>query len=153
MKNNYSIVLIVAIIVGAISFFGGMKYQESKSPVSLGQGPVIKQLGGPEGAGEKSTFVTGGKMGATIGEVISIDDTSITMKLEDGSSKIINLSETTTLSKTDTATAADLKTGEKIAAFGKTNSDGSISAENIQLNPVLQMKRLQDQKEMMEKSN
>ena len=32
MKNNYLIMVVVAIIVGLGGFYGGMKYQESKIP-------------------------------------------------------------------------------------------------------------------------
>lgn len=71
------------------------------------------------------------------GEIISSDSKSITVKLQDGSSKIVLLTDKTTVSKSAEANVADLKTGEKVAAFGQENSDGSVTAQSIQLNPIL----------------
>jgi len=42
----------------------------------------------------------------------------------------------TSISKAEQATIADLKIGEKVAVFGPENSDGSVTASNIQLNPA-----------------
>jgi hypothetical protein len=139
MKNNNLVVLVVvAVIVGAAAFFGGMKYQASKTVPANGFANFAQGNGFRTGAngqrlrnGNRNGFG-----GATTGEIVSMDATSITVKLQDGSSKIINLSNATTYSKTDTASKSDLKTGERIAAFGTANSDGSISAQNIQLNPM-----------------
>jgi hypothetical protein len=139
-KNNYGVTILVAIVVAAAAFFGGMKYQETKAVASSQGGQFYTQgmKGGQGGqtirqGGQKSGMMGGG---ATIGEILNVDGTSVTVKLSDGSSKIVNLSEKTTISKTATAAATELKAGEKIAAFGESNSDGSITAQNIQLNPM-----------------
>ena len=73
------------------------------------------------------------------GEILSVDANSLTVKLPDGSSKIVTFSDTTQINKADKATAADLKTGVTVAVFGTTNSDGSVTAQNIQLNPQIRM--------------
>lgn len=64
-----------------------------------------------------------------------MDDKSITVKLQDGSSKIVLLSNTTAYNKSATGAKSDLKTGEKVAVFGTENSDGSVTARDVQLNP------------------
>ncbi len=69
------------------------------------------------------------------GEILSSDDKSITVKLQDGSSKIVLLSDKTQINKATSVTKLDLKSGEKVAVFGSENSDGSVTAQNIQLNP------------------
>jgi len=61
---------------------------------------------------------------------------TITVKLPDGSSKIILLSEKTSINKASEGSVADLVVGEKVAVFGTTNTDGSVTAQNIQINPV-----------------
>lgn len=71
----------------------------------------------------------------TAGEIIGADEKSITVKLQDGSSKIVLLSEKTQINKAEKATKEDLKKGEKVAVFGTENPDGSVTAQNIQLNP------------------
>jgi hypothetical protein len=69
------------------------------------------------------------------GEIIAADEKSITVKLQDGSSKIVLLSDKTEINKTASTTKEDLKVGEKVAAFGTENSDGSVTAQSVQLNP------------------
>lgn len=70
-----------------------------------------------------------------VGEIISRDDKSLTVKMTDGSSKIVILSDSTSYSKTDTVNIDELKVGTQVGVFGTDNSDGSVTAQNIQLNP------------------
>lgn len=103
-----------------------MKYQESKRPLGrfasvLGQGRN----------GQRQGFRP------VSGHVLSVDDKSMTVKMTDGSSKIVLFSATTTFSKSDAGTKSDVKTGEKVVAFGTDNSDGSVTAQSVQLNPTM----------------
>lgn len=138
MKNNNLMMTgIIAVIVGGLAFFGGMKFQETQSTNTSAQ-----NRGGftrtPGQNGQSGATRTGGRGfgGAVVGEVLTQDSGSVTLKLQDGSSKIVNLAATTTYSKTDTGTKTDLKTGVRIAVFGTANSDGSVTAQNVQLNPM-----------------
>jgi len=128
MKNIYIVVAIIVVIVGAGAFFAGMKYQQSKQPAFL------REFGGRQGQG---TGTGGNRVGfrPVNGEIISSDDKSITVKLQDDSSKIVLLSDNTEINKAAEATKEDLKVGEKVAVFGQENSDGTVTAQNIQLNP------------------
>lgn len=126
MKNNLLLTIIVAIVVGAAAFFGGVKYQENKTP----QRDWQRQGGQFQNIGRNN-------LRPVNGEIISTDEESITVKLNDGSSKIVLLSEKTTMNKASEAAKTDLKKGEKVAVFGTENSDGSVTAQNIELNPVL----------------
>src|SRR4030043_1252872 len=67
------------------------------------------------------------------GEIISQDEKSITVKLPDESSKIVLISENTKINKASEGSLADLKTGEQVMINGQTNSDGSVSATNVQV--------------------
>ncbi len=123
--KNANIIAVVLLIIGlGGGFFAGMQYQKSQVPQGAnGQG---RRLG------------AGGQNGANrpvAGDIISSDDKSITVKMQDGSSKIVLVSSSTQINKAAIATKADLKTGERVAVFGTTNSDGSVTAQNIQLNP------------------
>lgn len=71
-----------------------------------------------------------------VGEVINKDETSFTVKLPDGSSKIVLFSGKTSFNKTQEGSMSDLKEGEKVGVFGTENTDGSVTAQNIQLNFV-----------------
>lgn len=138
MKNNTLTIVLICIIVAIAAFFGGMKYQQSKSPFGMGAGQ-FRQRGaqGAMNAGQNGQFRArnGGFGGGTIGKILSIDAETITVQLMDGSSKIVNLSNTTTISKTATASKSDLKVGDTVAAIGAPNADGSVNADRVQLNP------------------
>lgn len=139
MKNNYIITAVLVIIIGAGAFYGGMQYQKAQRP-SFGQ--FNGQVGGRRGAdGQNTRFGNGANGGMVTGEVTSQDSNSITVKMPDGSSKIVILSGSTTINKQATGTKDDLKSGEKVAVFGTTNSDGSVTAQSIQLNPQVRMFR------------
>lgn len=129
MKNNQMIITVVVIVaVGIAGFFGGMKYQESKNP--------------PRNSNRQLQGNRQGASGAIIGQIFSIDDNkSITVKMQDGSSKIVLLSNSVTVSKTDAVSRDDLKVGVSVGVFGTNNPDGSVTASNIQLNPMFRMGR------------
>lgn len=140
-KNPHHIIMmvVVALLIGGASFWSGMQYQKSQARDDNGNfrfgqsGQMMMRVQNGSRNGGR------GFGGANVGEIVSMDNNSITIKLQDGSSKIINVSDKTTISKTDTASKSDLKAGERIAAFGTPNSDGSIDAQNIQLNPMFRM--------------
>ena len=101
-------------------------------------------IGAPDGAGGPGGTGTNGQRngglrgfgGGTIGQVLSKDANSITVKLPDGSTKIVFFSGTTTIDKTAQGTSTDLKTGETVAVNGSANSDGSITAQRITVRPA-----------------
>lgn len=125
MKSNTTITIIIVIIVAVVAFYGGIKYQQSRRSV------FMRQMDGQ--------FMTRGNNRVGFrpvnGEVISMDEKSITVKMQDGSSKIILLTAKTEINKAEKAVKKDIKIGEQVAVFGSENSDGSITAQNIQLNP------------------
>jgi len=126
MKKNYLVAIIAIVLVGAGAFFGGIKYQQSK------QSFPSRSMGlGLRNSGNRSSFRP------INGEIINVDDKSITVKLQDGSSRIVLLSDNTKISKAQNASKSDLSMGEKVMVFGAENSDGSITAANIQLNSVV----------------
>ena len=139
MKNNVMMVAIAtAVVAGGIGFFGGVSYQKQQTP-SFGSGRLgmMGQGGNTVAIGQGRTGGQRGMMGLrpVTGEIISNDDTSITVKLNDGSSKIVFFSEKTVINKASGASKSDLANGQRVAVFGETNTDGSVTAQNIQLNP------------------
>lgn len=138
MKSLYTTAIVLIVLVGGAAFFGGMKYQQGKTPQFQGQFPGGQFPGGP-GPGSPNQQRNGGpsRQGfrPVTGEIIEKDSSSITVKLTDGSSKIVNISKNTSISKTSEGSTSDLKKSTKVGVFGTENSDGSVSAQNIQLNP------------------
>ncbi len=126
MKNNQMLLSVVlAVVLAGAGFFAGMKYQQSKATAG-------RQF---QGRGQNGQARLNGAR-PVMGEVTSIDDKSITVKMQDGSSKIVILPDGVTISKTDSGSKADLKQGSMVAVFGTDNSDGSVTAQNVQLNPM-----------------
>ncbi len=134
MKSTKVIVPIILVLVGlGAGFFGGYQYRNY----------LLRRAAGITGAnGNFQRFTRNGKGGVAnfrggvvMGSIFSISGNIITVKLADGSSKNILLSGSTTYSNTAPAQASDLKVGSNVAVFGTTNSDGSVTASNVQINP------------------
>ena len=153
VKKIISSILIAAVVIGAGSFYAGMKYSQSASPVVAGQGQgrfAQGGNGGGMGGGGGRGRNNGGFSG---GEIIAKDDKSITVKLRmpgganadasgqnaqntQGGSKIIFLSASTQVMKAVSGSPADLTIGQQITAMGTQNSDGSINADTVQIRPA-----------------
>ncbi len=139
-SKNLIITILVVGVVGLGAFFAGMLFQKSQTQTSYSQYQGMRRFGQNTMMGRQNG--NRGFGGAVVGEIESIDNDSLTIKLPDGSSKIVNLSNSTTYSKTDNGSKTDLKAGMRVAAIGATNSDGSVTAQNIQINPMFRMNRL-----------
>jgi uncharacterized protein YneF (UPF0154 family) len=139
MKNNILYIIIALLVGTGAGFFGGMKYQQSKTPSFSGNfRPEMMRNGDRSGVSRiNGNRTVGGFSGRVIGEAISVDDTSITVKLSDGSTKNILVTSSTTYTKSDDATNSDITTGTKVGVFGVTNSDGSVTASEVQINPII----------------
>lgn len=132
MKNINIVLLILIVIAAGAGFFGGMKYQQSQLSSSANR----QFAANVNGTGTRGTARFGNNQNRPVtGDIVSADATSMTVKLTDGSTKIVLLSKTTTINKAAPASAADLTAGTTVAAFGTANADGSITAQSIQLNP------------------
>jgi hypothetical protein len=126
IQPHYIATAVISVAVGVAAFFGGMQYQLHQTPARQNG-----QFGGRfAGAGAGRQGNTTG-MRPVVGEVIAQDDTSITVKMPDGSTKIVILSDKTTFNKNSAGAKSDLKTGEQVSAFGAQNADGSITAQVV----------------------
>lgn len=138
--------VVLLIVITIASFFVGTKYQQKKSILGFnrqntalqGRGQNMGQgVGRGTGAAGTGTGNRGQVAGfrQTIGEIISADDKSITVKLADGSSKIILISDSTIINQSTTAAKTDLQVGAKVAVNGDQTTDGSITGKTIEINP------------------
>ena len=128
-KNTMMIIAVVLIIVAAAGgFFGGMMYQKNQVS-SLGTAARGNYAGRFGQAGQNSSFRP------VRGQVLSMTNDSLTVKMSDGSTKIVVLSSSTAFMQATKAALSDVKTGDTVNVVGTQNSDGSVTAQNIQLNP------------------
>ncbi|HEX8923507.1 MAG TPA: hypothetical protein VF828_02135 [Patescibacteria group bacterium] len=137
MKTNPFVTLVLVILFAAAGFFGGMKYQQSKITGIRSNGFIGPPAGNGQNFQRMGNGQFRGRSGQIIGTIISSDDKSVTVQLADGSSKIILFGSNTSINKPTEATKADLTQGQRIAVFGSANNDGSVTAQNIQLNPII----------------
>ncbi|MDD4412771.1 MAG: hypothetical protein PHR00_03960 [Patescibacteria group bacterium] len=127
------IFIIIVLVVGAGCFYAGTKLNNnSRKQFPIGQGNFNGQ-GNRVNAGQAKN-----KTSAMIGgEIVKKDDQSITIKLMDGGSKTVYFATSTQVAKSVDGTLADLSTGINVMVSGKTGTDGSVSAQYIQIRPAL----------------
>lgn len=137
-------VLITAIIAGGGGFFIG-KSTSSQSNFSganfVGfanmtdeQRQALRDNMPSNMTGDRAMTSRSG-MTASSGEVTAKDNQSLTLKLADGSAKIVFYSASTTVSQFQASSVDDLSIGTSVMISGKTNDDGSITASMIQVRP------------------
>lgn len=146
MQKKLPQLIVGILVVGIISFYGGMKYGENKTTTSIGGGSLTQgqqrgagQFGSANGGIRAGGGNRGGAAGGGFanGEVVSLDSKSLTVKMRDGSSKIIILSTSTQILKSSTGILTDVAVGSQVTITGGPNSDGSITAQSIQIRPSM----------------
>ena len=134
---------IVFLIVG---FTLGTFYQKNQLKTAFGNRVGQFQMGEGmnRGAGRNNQTGQGGTglrngagSGAIFGEVTKIDDTSITLKTIDGSSKIILISDSTAFNKSTSVAKTELKVGSQVRVDGTTDTNtGSVTGKSIEIDPA-----------------
>ena len=131
MNNKTWGVAVVALIIGAgIGYMGANTLRPAISAQNMRgnfQGAAAGAFGGTRGGG------TGGMLSGT---VASKDASSITINTRDGSSHVVLISPSTTVSKSVNGSESDIAVGSEIIVSGTSNSGGSVSATLIQLRPT-----------------
>lgn len=134
MNNQNSNIIIGAVIAvilcSGIAFYAGQHlgnhaagnsaYGSAAGNRSFGQGGTAER-GAPQRFG-----------GATIGSVLSKDQNSLTVKLQNGGSQIVFYSASTSIVKSSPSSIDAVGVGDSVLITGKPNSDGSLSASSIQ---------------------
>jgi hypothetical protein len=138
--KNKSATIAVAIILVALSFWGGTLYAQHKAKSSASSrgagfnGGTFTRSGG---AGGQYGGIAARGGGGVSGTIISMDATSATIQLPTGGSKIVFFTDSTDVGKSVSGTKTDLAVGEQVSAVGTPNQDGSITAQSIQIRPAV----------------
>lgn len=154
-KQNAVIGMVVVLILISGAFYGGMQYGlksvADKAKAQFVQGG--RNFGGANGNSQRLAGGANQNQGGNIGgqnmrggadggggfitgQITSKDDTSITIKTNDGGSRIVFFSEKTGVDKSVSGASSDLSVGQQIMINGKTNADGSVVAQAIQIRPA-----------------
>lgn len=133
MQNKKNVMIVVGIIVLVGVFYVGMSYGKSQvaAKTQTGQGG---QTFGQNGRGTGG-MRNGGFGGLTSGEIIAKDAQSITIKMRDGSSKIVFYTDKIAVEKNVSGNSADLVVGKQVSVVGTANPDGSETAQSVQIRP------------------
>ena len=138
MNKNLILVGIIALIIGgAGGFFGGMQYQKGQATAARAQ--FAGAFGGGAGGTGTGTGRTRGAGAAGAGgmavrgTIISKDNNSITVKLPDNSTKIVIIGSSAMIAKSSEGTVDDVTNGSNVTVFGTTNSDGTVTAQLVQV--------------------
>ncbi len=123
MKKSIIWILLVILVAG-VSFWCGTIYQKSQAHTTLA-GQFSGRLGR-----------TGSGGGVTAGQIISTDANGITIQLQNGSSQIVLVSNRTQINKMTSGALKDLSVGTNVIVTGTANSDGSLTAQSVQIRPA-----------------
>ena len=127
------IVHIVWVVVAIVAFAGGTYY--GKSTVAAG-------FAGRGGAGAFASSTRAGfagRVGAfggggfAAGQVTAVNANSLTVQLPNGNSEVVFYSSSTSIVEPMPAPASALAPGTMVMIGGTTNSDGSVTAQTIQI--------------------
>ncbi len=139
IKNEHFLLILIAVFLigGGIGFIAG-KGMVNKNPQNpqlgfVNRGGQSGMMNGGNRGGQGGSMMRGG--GFASGEVSSVDTNSIVVKMRDGSSKIVLYAPSTEIGKFTTGVLSDVVVGKQIMVSGTANSDGSVTATNIQIRP------------------
>ncbi len=131
-KKNYVIITVISLVVGVGLGYGGAHLLNK--PAAPGAGAAFARSGNTAGFMARMGAGTGAAgSGFLSGTVAKMDSSSITLNTRDGSSHVVLLTPSTTVSKSVTGSLADVAVGSNVLITGTTNSDGSLSGSVIQL--------------------
>lgn len=130
----------VLVIAAVAAFYGGMRFDQyqaqNQKGAQFGQNGARNFQGG---AGLRGQGGRGGA-GATVGEVIKKDANSITVQLPNNEgTKLILLPNSATVVKSVEASSTSIAIGKFVVVNGKANTDGSVTAQSVQLRDNLPM--------------
>jgi len=122
--KKYSVHIIWAVIV-VVALVGGIFYGKSSAPSSTASR-------GSYASSTRSGFSRAGG-GFVAGQIISVDSSSMMVSLANGSSQVVFYSNSTQVMKPTIVPASTLTTGTRVMIGGTANSDGSLTAQSIQV--------------------
>lgn len=125
------LVHIVWLVIAIVALGGGFFWGKASGTAS--------RAAGFAGAYSSSTRRTAGVAaggGLVTGQIATIESSSITLQLANGNSEVVFYSTSTPVSEPTMVSVNTLKVGTTIMVAGTSNSDGSLTAQTIQVRPA-----------------
>jgi len=123
--KKYKVHIIWAVIV-VVALVGGIVYGKS----SAGTQAAGRSFASSTRSGALRTGTGGGFVS---GQIISVDANSMTVSLANGNSQVVFYSSSTQVMKPTVVPTSALTTGTRVMIGGTSNSDGSLTAQSIQV--------------------
>ena len=140
-KKHIVTYIMICLIAAGGSFYAGTKFvsaDQTAGRQNFGNfTPNRQKLAEGQAGGNLANRLNGSSAGFLSGEIISQDETSLTIKLPDDGSKIIFYGPATHFSQAVTSTAVALAVGENISVVGTVNDDGSVTAQSVEQRPAV----------------
>ncbi|HVM76915.1 MAG TPA: DUF5666 domain-containing protein [Candidatus Paceibacterota bacterium] len=126
-------VAVIAVACAGVFFYVGMVYGKSLTGSSAGAGGRNFAFG----SSTTRAFGRGGANGGggAMGQIISVNGNSMTLQLANGNSQVVFYATSTPVIEPTSVPAAALKNGMQVVVTGSENSDGSLTAQGIQIRP------------------
>jgi hypothetical protein len=122
------LVHIVWLVIAIVALGGGFFWGKASGAAT--------RTAGFAGAYSSSTRRTAGGAaggGLVTGQIATMDSSSITLQLANGNSEVVFYSTSTPVSEPTMVSVNTLKVGTTIMVGGTSNSDGSLTAQTIQV--------------------
>lgn len=130
MNKKTLVGIVVGLLIIGVSFYAGKAYgqgQATNTPSTFASGTFAGRSGTGGGRAAGS---------ATIGQLLSTSGNSATIQLASGSTQIVLMGTSTQILKTTLGSPSDLSPGTTVLVTGTANSDGSLTAQSIQIRPA-----------------
>lgn len=122
---------IIWVVIALVALGGGFYWGKASSAASRGSFAGTGTFGSST---RRIAGATGG--GLAVGTVLTIGSSSITLQLANGNSEVVFYSSSTPVSVPTTVSVSTLKAGANVMVAGTSNSDGSVTAQTIQVRPA-----------------
>ena len=130
-KYNVHIIWGIMVIVAVI---GG--YLFGKSSVASSRSGALSANGFSSSTRSRFPGVGGNGGGFASGQISAVDSQSLTLQLANGNSEVVFYSSSTSVTEPTNVSISALKTGADVMIGGTTNSDGSLTAQSIQVRKI-----------------
>ncbi|HNW19905.1 MAG TPA: hypothetical protein PLA53_01620 [bacterium] len=130
MKNKKNLLLALTVILAlTISFWLGRLSGRGNANMALAN----RRQAGPMAVGQRQGFGNQNTQNQIIGQIDKITDNQLAIKLIDGGSRLLMLPSEAVITKTASATSADLVVGQSITASG-AEEGGVVLVKTLQIN-------------------
>ncbi len=132
-KFNLTNLIIVVVLFSGLFFYLGLSYQKTKMPTPGSNRDAMRASLGEGNFANSENSSRGTRGGQIIGEIIKINEESFTIKLNDGGSNTIYMTDETTINQMSKADRNSLEEGREIIVSGNAQENQTIIADSIQI--------------------